>query len=218
MLAVQVSPEMAVSPVEVIASDRFKGQTALLGPLDHAQAQLRLGRKLAPFGNAELLAQGSKIGRKPLGGQKEFAVHQRPGGPRPAFPVGVAQHHRYLAGIHLAHPPIVLTTGASTVNVGFLVGALIQDQKAALGQLRRGTNVFLDALINPLAWPGRVRHEMLHRLTVVAFHLPSDPRIVTVFVHCQLTAQVLVSMFAGIPGARSEAFAKPFPMLAQSVR
>ena len=117
-----------------------------------------------------------------------------------------------------AHPPVVLASGASAVQVGFLVGTLIQDQEAALGQLRRGTNVSLDALIDALSRPGRVGHEMLQRLSVVSFSLPGDPGIVSVFVHRQLAAQVLISMFAGIPGARFEAIAEPFPMLAQLVR
>jgi hypothetical protein len=106
--------------------------------------------------NTYFLTHRCKIGGEPLLRQKQFIVDDRPGGPRSLLPVGIAQDHRYLALIYLAHTAIVLAQRTRTFNPRFLVGALVQDQQAAFGQFRPLANIRLDLPVDPSADQGEL--------------------------------------------------------------
>jgi hypothetical protein len=162
--------------------------------------------------------QGRKFWRKPGCGQKKFTIHHRPSRPRTALPVGVPQHDSNLTGVHFPKASVILATGTRTSQTVFLVGTLVQDQKTALPQLGRGAYVFLNALIHSLPGPGRIRHEVLHRLPILRFKCSGFRREISTCLHRQQTPHVLLSMLTGIPGACGETFTKPFPMPMQLFR
>jgi hypothetical protein len=80
-------------------------------------------------------------------------------------------------------------------------------------QLRFLFDLIADLLKYPSPRPGRIRHEMLQRLTVTILHAIRNPGKAPITFHRHLTLQTGQGMFARIPRLVLESLSKALPVL-----
>jgi hypothetical protein len=80
-------------------------------------------------------------------------------------------------------------------------------------KLRLLLELFLDLLIYPLPTPWRIRHEMLHRLTVGIFHAVRYPCKVPVTFHRHLPLHICQRMLTSVARFALESLLKSLPVL-----
>ncbi len=163
------APDSVVGPIHAVTDHPGEGHARSMSPLQHRQAQLRLGRERDRLGHARLSALVRVIG--PLLGQVERTIEQGV-----AVAAGVAEEDADLAVLDPPRRARVLPLHPGRLRAFLEKPGLVQhEHRALVAQVRRhiGLQVIPDGISIPVCPAEEVLHPVRCRITGDLGQLPA---------------------------------------------